>query len=175
MYRKDFGGVLHAKKAWDFLVYGLPTLPARLRQQTESAGKLVNYLIENEHVEAVHYPGLKTFPQYKLAKKQMTSYDGTFIPGALIYFILKGTPEEARDKGATLIDYMAKNSICYTLAVSLGCIKTLIEHPPTMTHAAIPLEEQMKAGIQPGGVRIAVGLEEPDMLIEELKKGFAQL
>ena len=175
MYRKDYGAVLHTKTAWHFLVYGLPTLPARMRQQTESAKKVVEYLVKNPKVKEVHYPGLKTFPHYKLAKKQMKAFDGSFVPGGLIYFVLKGAPPKARAKGTKLINYLAKNSICYTLAVSLGCIKTLIEHPSSMTHAAIPIEEQREAGIEPGGIRIAIGLEEPAMLIEELKVAFKKI
>lgn len=175
MYRKDYGGALHAKTAWHILVYGMPTLPNRMRHQMTTAKKLVDYLVKKKEVREVHYPGLETFPQYELAKKQMKSYDGSFAPGGIIYFVLKGSPEEAKAKGVKLIDWLAKNSICYTLAVSLGCIKTLIEHPSSMTHAAIPLEEQIKGGLEPGGIRIAIGLEEPEMLIEDLERAFGQI
>jgi cystathionine beta-lyase/cystathionine gamma-synthase len=175
MFRKDYGAVLHSKTAWQFLVYGLPTLAVRMRQQTETTGKLVEFLAGRSEVKEVHYPGLETFPHHGLAKKQMRSYDGSFAPGSLLYFVLDGPPEEARKKGAKLINWLAENSLCYTLAVSLGCIKTLIEHPSSMTQAAIPLEEQIEAGIDPGGIRIAVGLEEPAMLIEDLEKAFGQV
>lgn len=175
LYRKDFGGVLHTKTAWQFLVYGLPTLPVRMRQQTETAGKLTNFLVTHPEIKAVHYPGLETYPHYELAKKQMRAYDGSFAPGGMIYFILKGSPKEAKEKGVKLINWLAKNSISYTLAVSLGCIKTLVEHPASMTHSAIPLEEQLEAGIEPGGIRLAVGLEEPEMLIEDLKRAFESI
>ncbi len=175
LYRKDFGGSLHGRSAWPILVYGLPTLAARLRQQTKSATELVEYLTTHPKVQAVNYPGLETFTHYELAKKQMKSYDGSFVPGPMIYFILKGKPEEARKKGNKLIDWLAKNAISYTLAVSLGCVKTLIEHPSSMTHSAIPLEEQIKGGLEPGGIRLSVGLEDVGMLKEELAKGLEQI
>lgn len=175
MYRKDHGGVLHSKTAWHVLVYGLPTLPVRMRQQTKSAEGLVKFLSGRPEVREVHYPGLETYPHYALARKQMRSYDGSFAPGSLLYFVLDGRPDMAKKTGAKLINWLAANSLCYTLAVSLGCIKTLVEHPSSMTHAAIPLEEQIRGGIEPGGVRISVGLEESDMLIEDLDKAFKQL
>jgi len=175
MYRKDYGGILNAKIAWNFMVYGLPTLPARIRQQMTTAGRLATYLTERPEVREVHYPGLESYPQHKLAKKQMCDYEGNFAPGGVLYFVLDGSPEESHQKGKKLINWLAKHSLCYTLAVSLGCVKTLIEHPSTMTHAAIPLEEQVKAGIEPGGIRIALGLEEPKMLIEDLEKAFEQI
>lgn len=175
IYRKDFGGSINAKTAWQFLVYGLPTLPTRLRQQTDSAMKLAKFLEKHPKVKEIHYPGLETFPQYALAQKQMRNYHGEFAPGGLLYFIIKGDPVKAKSDGAKLIDWLAKNSICYTLAVSLGCVKTLVEHPSTMTHSAIPLEEQLTAGIEPGGIRVAVGLEEPEMLIEDLSRAFEQI
>lgn len=175
IYRKDFGGSLHGRSAWPILVYGLPTLAARLRQQTASAKEIVALLKEHPKVSEVHYPGLETYPHYALARKQMKSYDGSFVPGPLIYFILKGKPEDAKKKGIKLIDWLAKNAVTYTLAVSLGCVKTLIEHPSSMTHSAIPLEEQLKAGIQPGGIRISIGLEDVAMLKEELSRALDQI
>jgi len=105
----------------------------------------------------------------------MTSYDGSFAPGSILFFVIKGKPGEAKKKGAKLIDWLAKNSVSYTLAVSLGCVKTLIEHPASMTHAAIPLEEQMKGGIEPGGIRLSIGLEDEKMLMEELSNGLDQI
>jgi cystathionine beta-lyase/cystathionine gamma-synthase len=175
LYRKDFGGSLHGRSAWPILVYGLPTLATRLRHQTSTATELAKYLTNHPKVREVHYPGLETHPQYALAKKQLRSYDGSFAPGALLNFVLKGKPEEAKKKGTKLIDWLAKNAINYTLAVSLGCVKTLIEHPSSMTHSAIPLEEQLKGGIEPGGIRLSVGLEDKDMLIEELEAGLEKI
>lgn len=175
LYRKDHGGVLHSKTAWQHLVYGLPTLPNRIRQEMETANKLAHFLAERPEVKEVHYPGLETYPHYELAKRQMRSYDGSFAPGTLLYFVLNGDPSKAQKDGVKLINWLAKNALCYTLAVSLGCIKTLIEHPSSMTHSMIPPEEQMRAGIEPGGIRISVGLEEPEALMEELEMALKQI
>lgn len=175
MYRKDFGGALHGRSAWPILVYGIPTLAIRLRHQMGTTTKIAHFLSAHQKVREVHYPGLETYPFYDLARKQMKSYDGSFAPGSILYFILKGKPDEAKKKGIKLIDWLAKKAINYTLAVSLGCIKTLVEQPSSMTHAAIPLEEQLSAGIEPGGIRLSIGLEDPDMLIEELSRGLEQI
>jgi cystathionine beta-lyase/cystathionine gamma-synthase len=175
LYRKDFGGVLSGKHAWPFLVYGLPSLATRMRQTTATATKVAKFLSTHPKVKEVRYPGLETFPQYDLAKRQMRSYKGEFMPASLLYFVLKGTPSEARDKGARLMNDLAKHALTYTLAVSLGHCKTLIEHPSSMTHSAISPEDQLKAGIDPGGVRLAVGLEEPDALIEEMSAALEKI
>lgn len=173
LYRKDFGAVLSGRHAWPFIVYGLPSLACRLRQTMNSATRLAQFLSEHPKVELVRYPGLKSHPQYELAQKQMRAYDGSFAPSSILYFVLKGSPDEARIRGAKLMNWLAQNALSYTLAVSLGHCKTLIEHPSSMTHSAIKLEDQLCAGIDPGGVRVACGLEEPKMLIEEMEKGLA--
>lgn len=175
LYRKDFGGVLSGKHAWPFLVYGLPSLSVRLRQTMQTALKLAQYIENHPKVERVCYPGLESHPQFELAKRQMRSFDGSFAPSSIFYFVLKGSPAEAREKGGRLMNWLAKNAVGYTLAVSLGHCKTLIEHPSSMTHSAISAEDQIRAGIDPGGVRVACGLEEPAFLIAEMEKGLAQI
>ena len=170
LYRKDFGGPLAPKSAWPVLTHGLPTLPLRSRRQQTTALEVAQYLEKHPAIEQVVYPGLRSHPQHKLAKKQMVDRDGNFAPGILVYFLLKGTPEEAREKGARVIDHIADNSLAITLAVSLGQIRTLIEHPSSMTHAPIPVEAQLEAGIDPGGIRLALGLEEPADIIADLEK-----
>lgn len=175
MCRKDYGSVLHSKTAWNFLIYGLPTLPCRMRQQSETAMKFAHYLEHHKDVKAVYYPGLESYAQRELAEKQMRSYNGSFAPGCLLYFVLAGPAEEAREKATKVINWLATNSICYTLAVSLGCFKTLVEHPSCMSHVAIPLKDQIEAGIEPGGIRVSVGLEEADMLIEDMERAFASV
>jgi len=175
LYRKDYGAVLSGKHAWPFLVYGLPSLSARMRQTMKSATALAQHLSQHPKVDVVRYPGLETHPQYELAKRQMRSFDGQFAPSSVLYFVLKGTPEEARRRGSKLMNWLAKSALSYTLAVSLGHCKTLIEHPASMSHSAISLEDQTKAGIDPGGVRVAVGLEEPGILIEEMDKGLKEV
>lgn len=171
LYRKDFGGVLSGKHAWPFLVYGLPSLSIRLKRTMATAMEVSKYLLEHPKIDHVRYPGLETFPQYELARKQMRTYDGHFAPSSVLYFVLKGSPDEAKKRGSKLMNWLAEHALSYTLAVSLGHCKTLIEHPSSMTHSAISPEDQLKAGIDPGGVRLACGLEEPAILIEEMEKG----
>lgn len=171
MYRKDFGGVLSAKSAWPILVYGVPSLAVRFRQQIETAQRVAEFLEQDRRIQTVNYPGLDSFKQRILAYSQMQDYEGRFSPGTMLYFIPKGrTPAERHRKADRLVNYIAKNSYTMTLAVSLGNIRTLIEHPSSMTHSAIPLDEQMKRGVDPGGIRLSIGLEKADDLIYDLKK-----
>ena len=168
MYRKDFGGVLAPKSAWPTLVYGLPTLDVRMRKQQETAMRVASYLENHPKVARAIYPGLKSHPQYKIARKQLIDCDGNFAPGSMLYFVLKGKPAVAWKSGSTIIDYLAEKSLVITLAVSLGMIKTLIEHPSSMTHAAIPVEEQEKFGIDPGGIRLSIGIEDSCDILNDL-------
>lgn len=168
LYRKDFGGVLSAKAAWPPLVYGLPTLALRARQQMATALRVAEFLEQHPAVERVSYPGLPSHPQHELAKTQMRDFDGQFAPGTMIYVTLKGGAKEARAQGARLMDILERDALTTTLAVSLGQIRTLIEHPASMTHAALAPEDQEKAGIEPGGIRISIGLEDAGDIVNDL-------
>lgn len=171
LYRKDFGAVLSTRNAWNALVYGLPTLATRLRRQQETASEIARFLAGHQKIEKVSYPGLEDFKQHSLARKQMRDFDGNFAPGSMIYFVLKGhSPEESRSRGEKLINHLAKNAYTITLAVSLGNIRTLVEHPGSMTHAAIPAAEQIKKGIDPGGMRLSIGLEKVDDIMRDLQE-----
>lgn len=166
--RKDFGGVLSPKSAWNIMIFGLSTLSLRMRREIDSAYKVASFLKENDKIAKISYPGLETHPHYSIAKRQMNDFDGKFAPGNMIYFVLKGEPEEAKLKCEELINFIAKHSYTITLAVSLGQIRTLIEHPSSMTHAAVPAEEQIKRGIEPGAIRMSIGLENPNDIIRDL-------
>lgn len=169
LYRKDFGGVLSAKSAWPVLVQGLPSLALRMRQMQATAQKVAEYLTTRPEIECVHYPGLPQFPQAELARRQMVDYDGNFAPGAMLYFVMKGDGvRDQMQRAEKFINHIAKHAYCITLAVSLGNIRTLIEHPGSMTHSAIPPEEQMATGLNPGGIRLAIGLEKPEDIIKDL-------
>ncbi len=169
LYRKDFGGVLSPKSAWPVLVQGLPSLAVRMRQMQQTAMKVAEFLSTRREIECTRYPGLTTFNQAALARTQMVDYDGNFAPGSMIYFVMRGeTPPEALAKAERFINHIAQNAYCITLAVSLGNIRTLIEHPGSMTHSAIPADEQAAKGLDPGGVRLAIGLEKPEDIIKDL-------
>ncbi len=172
MYRKDFGGVLSPKNAWPILVYGLPTLAARMVNQQKSAEHVAEFLMQQPKVARVVYPGLSNFPQRELAHRQMTTADGSFAPGSMLYFELKGpdgSSKSAADAAERFVDYVAEKSYTVTLAVSLGQIKTLIESPFSMTHAAVPDEEKLRCGLRPGGIRLSLGLEDRHDIIADLE------
>jgi methionine-gamma-lyase len=173
LYRKDFGAALSPKAAWPVLVHGLPTLPVRTRRQQETAMKVATFLSSHPAVERVIYPGLPSHPHHEVAKRQMVDPTGAFSPGILVYFVLKGAPEEARARGAGFIDRIARESLAITLAVSLGQPRTLIEHPASMTHAPLPVEAQLEAGIDPGGIRLSMGLEEAEDILRDLEEALA--
>jgi methionine-gamma-lyase len=168
-YRKDFGGVLSSKSAWAFLVYGLPTLATRMINQQKSAMKVAQFLEQHPQVARVSYPGLESFPQRDLAVRQMVDYRGRFAPGSILYFTLKEDHGGNR-KAEAFIDYIAEHAYTITLAVSLGQIKTLIENPYAMTHAAVPDDEKLARGIEPGGIRFSLGLEDWHDVIDDLSQ-----
>jgi len=124
---------------------GLKTLAIRIERAQQNAIKVADYLEKHPKVEWILYPGLKSHPQYELAKKQMRG------PGAVFSFGIKG----GLDAGKTVIN----NVEIPTLAVSLGGIESLIEHPASMTHAGIPRNEREAAHITDDLVRLAVGCE----------------
>lgn len=180
LYRKDFGGVLSPKAAWNILVYGLPSLAARMANMQRTARHVAEFLERHPKVSRVAYPGLASFPQRALAEKQMVDYRGKFAPGSMIYFTLKEKPGRY-DAGERFIDYIADKAYCVTLAVSLGQIKTLIENPYSMTHSAYQaagdareLEHEKKQRLEPGGIRLSVGLEDRQDIIADLEKGLAE-
>lgn len=172
LFRKDFGGVLSPKGAWAFLVYGLPTLSTRMINQQKTALRVARFLQEHSKVAKVVYPGLENHPQLELAKRQMVNYEGKFAPGAMIYFVLKdNNHQNGAARAEKFIDFIADHSYSITLAVSLGQMRTLIESPYSMTHSALPEEEKRKRGMEPGGIRLSIGLEDWHDLIEDLQDG----
>jgi methionine-gamma-lyase len=176
LYRKDFGAVLSAKSAWPVLVQGLPSLAVRMRQMQSTAFKVAEYLESRPEIERVTYPGLASFPQGELARRQMLDFDGNFAPGSMIYFVMKGADaSDVLRRTERFINHLAREAYCITLAVSLGNIRTLIEHPGSMTHSAIPPDEQVAKGLDPGGVRLALGLEKPEDIIRDLEYSLARV
>ncbi|MBU1095396.1 MAG: aminotransferase class I/II-fold pyridoxal phosphate-dependent enzyme [Bacteroidetes bacterium] len=170
LFRKDFGAVLNTKSAWAILTYGLPTVGLRQKQQISTALKVAKFLEAHPKISYVNYPGLESYKYYNLAKEQMLDFEGNFAPGSMIYFSLKGnTAAECKSNGIKFMDYAADNAYTMTLAVSLGHTRTLIEHPASMTHSVVPPEKLEEKGIDPGGVRLAIGLEKAEDIIRDLE------
>lgn len=171
LYRKDFGAVLSTKAAWTVLTYGLPTLALRVSRQIKSAIRVAEFLNSHPKIKYVNYPGLPSYKNYDIARKQMIDFNGNFAPGSLIYFALNGKDyDEMKENGRRMMNYAAKNAYTITLAVSLGHTRTLIEHPASMTHSMVPSDKLLDLGIDPGGIRLAIGLENVDDLIMDLDK-----
>ncbi|MDD2278633.1 MAG: PLP-dependent aspartate aminotransferase family protein [Bacteroidales bacterium] len=140
---------------------GVKTLAIRVDRAQQNAIKVADYLENHPKVEWVKYPGLKSHPQYELAKKQM------FGPGAMISFELKG----GFSAGKTLMD----NVKLAMLAVSLGGVETLIQHPASMTHSKLSAEAKEKANITQGLVRFSVGIEDVEDIIADLDQALAKV
>lgn len=135
---------------------GLKTMGIRIDRAQENAMKIAEFLENHPKVSWVLYPGLKSYPQYELAQKQMKG------PGSMISFELKGGIEAGRR--------MMDNVKLALLAVSLGGIETLIQHPASMTHSKLSAESRKTAGITDGLVRFSVGIEDVEDIIADLKQ-----
>jgi len=154
------GACMDPHQAW-LVLRGLRTLSMRVRAAQANARRLAEWLEGHEAIEWVRYPGLASHPQHALAVRQM---DG---PGALMSFEVRG----GVDAGRTVLD----NVRLLTLAVSLGGIETLIQHPSSMTHNAMPREQRLAAGITDGLVRMSVGCEAFEDLQADLAQALAKV
>jgi methionine-gamma-lyase len=153
-----YGMTMDPHQAW-LALRGIRTLGMRVERAQANAQRIAEWLERRAEVAWVRYPGLPSHPQYKLAKKQM---DG---PGSTLAFELKG----GLDAGRRLMNAVG----LITLAVSLGGIETLIEHPASMTHKGVAEAERKRQGITPGLVRLAVGCEDVDDLLVDLDQALA--
>lgn len=143
------------------VIRGLKTLGLRMERSQESAQKVAEYLENHPKVQWVKFPGLPSHPQYDLYKKQMSG------PGAVISFELKG----GLAAGKTLM-----NSVQLAiLAVSLGGVETLIQHPASMTHSKVSHEGKLKAGITDGLVRLSVGIENVEDIIADFEQALTKV
>ncbi|MEW5800414.1 MAG: cystathionine gamma-synthase [Bacteroidota bacterium] len=157
--QKATGGIMSPFDAW-LCLRGTKTLAVRMRQHCESAGVIAEWLTKQKKVRKVNYPGLTTHPQHELAKRQMRGF------GGMISFDL-GSLANAKK-------FLKAVKIC-ALAESLGGVETLISHPATMTHASVPKEERIKNGVTDGLVRISVGIEDVEDIIDDLKQALAKI
>ena len=152
------GGTMDPHQSW-LVLRGMRTLSLRVQRGEENAHKLAEYLESHPKIEWVRYPGLKSHPQHDLAKRQMKGF------GSMISFEVKGGLEN----GKTLLN----NVKIPQLAVSLGGYESLIQHPASMTHANMPENERVDAGITNGLVRFAVGTEDVEDLQADLEAALA--
>ncbi|MBZ5551657.1 MAG: PLP-dependent aspartate aminotransferase family protein [Acidobacteriia bacterium] len=148
-----FGGTMDPHQAW-LVLRGVQTLPLRVERAQENAMKLAPFLKQHPKVRWVSYPGLPEHPQHEIARKQMDGF------GTMIAMGVTGGLEG----GKIVMNHVR----LFTLAVSLGGVESLIEHPASMTHASIPREERQKAGITDELVRISVGCEDFEDIKEDL-------
>lgn len=137
---------------------GLRTLPLRMRQHNTSAMKIATYLSSHTAVEEVIYPGLESHPQHELAKKQMDGF------GGMVTARLEGDLDFCRQ--------FLERCRLFQLAESLGGVESLIEHPGIMTHASVPEAQRAELGIDDTLIRLSVGIEDTDDLIEDLDQAF---
>ena len=152
------GGVPSPFDAW-LANLGLKTLELRMGQQCANALEVARYLESHPAVEVVHYPGLESHLGYAVARKQMHGF------GGMLSFELKG----GFQAGVRLMENLKVG----TLAVSLGNVDTLMQHPASMTHASVAREDRLKQGIRDGLVRMSVGIENIEDILADLAQGLA--
>jgi cystathionine beta-lyase/cystathionine gamma-synthase len=157
-YQNAAGAVPGPFDAW-IVLRGLKTLAIRMRQHEENALAVAEFLQGHPRVETVNYPGLPSHPQHELAKRQMSGFSG------MVSFTLKGGAEAAYAA-------MQKTEV-FSFAESLGGVESLITHPVTMTHAAIPREQREARGVTDGLMRLSVGIEDKEDLIADLDQAIS--
>lgn len=150
--QKSVGGILSPFDAW-LCLRGTKTLAVRMKQHCENALRVAQWLKRQPKVQKVFFPGLEDHPQHELAKKQMRGF------GGMISFELGSLDAAAQ--------FLKRVRLC-ALAESLGGVETIITHPATMTHAAIPPEQRARIGITDGLVRISVGIEDVEDILADL-------
>jgi len=159
-YQNAIGPCQSPFDSW-LVLRGIKTLAVRMKAHEQNAIKISNYLENHAKVEKVVYPGLKSHPQYELAKKQMKG------SGGMITFFLKGGIDESRR--------FLENVKLFALAESLGGVESLVDHPAIMTHASIPKEVREQLGIHDNLIRLSVGIEDCDDLIADLERAFSKV
>ena len=144
-----------------FVLRGIKTLALRMRAHSENAQIIAEYLEGHNKVERVIFPGLESHSQYVLAQKQMS------LPGGMVTFFIKGGIHESK--------VFLENTKLFALAESLGGVESLIEHPAIMTHASIPKEQRESYGITDNLIRVSVGVEDVNDLINDLENALSKV
>lgn len=156
---KLYGGNIAPQIAW-LVLRGIKTLALRMERHNYNASVIADMLLKHTKVKAVFYPGLKQHQNYEIAERQMKGF------GGMIAFDV-GSVEE----GKRLVNNL---KVC-TLATSLGGVETIIQHSASMTHATIPSEQRLKTGITDGLIRLSVGIEDANDLIEDLQNALEKI
>jgi cystathionine beta-lyase/cystathionine gamma-synthase len=153
------GAIISPMDSW-LIMRGTKTLAVRMKQHDENGRIVAQFLTEHPKVQKVHYPGLKSHPQYELARRQMSGFGGmiSFETGSL------------ENAGRVL-----ENVRVCTLGESLGGVESLISHPATMTHASVPEAERQRLGITDGLVRVSVGIEDVEDIISDLDQALNKI
>lgn len=155
------GAILSPFDSW-LVIRGIETLALRIKQHCSSAQQVAEFLEQHPDVDKVYYPGLKSHVNHDIASKQSKGF------GGIVSFILKNDTEEAA------LQFVTTTKI-FKLAESLGGIKSLLCHPANMTHKSIPAEKRRAAGVNDSLIRLSIGLEDADDLINDLEQAFRQL
>ena len=157
---KFYGGNIAPQVAW-LVIRGIKTLALRMERHNSNAFAIANMLGDHPKVEAVYYPGLESHPNHEIAKRQMPGGYGGMI---------------GLDLGTVLAGKIFANSVrLCTLATSLGGVETILQHSASMTHATISREDRLKAGITDGLIRLSVGVEDVNDLIDDLTQALDRI
>jgi cystathionine gamma-lyase len=153
-HQNAVGGIAGPHDAW-LTMRGAKTLALRMQQHARNAQAVAEFLEAHPEVDRVYYPGLPSHPQHALAKQQMNGF------GGMVSFVLKGPQSRALD--------FAHRLRFFSLAESLGGVESLICHPARMTHGSIPKEDRERRGVTDGLLRLSVGIEDVEDLLEDLR------
>ena len=155
------GAILAPFDSW-LVIRGIETLHLRIKQHCANAQAVAEYLAQHPLVDKVFYPGLASHPNHVIAKQQAKGF------GGIVSFTLKDDTEQAA------IDFVTSTKL-FLLAESLGGVKSLLCHPANMTHKSIPADKRRAAGVADSLVRLSVGLEEAEDLVNDLEQAFTKL
>ena len=161
-FLQNAAGAIPGPQDCFLMLRGIKTLHLRVERSCKNARKIAKFLLTQPKVNKVYYPGFKDHPGHKIAKSQMRDF------GAMVSFDLKEDTFENATK-------VLSNTNIFLLAESLGGVESLIGHPASMTHGSIPREERLKVGLTDSLIRLSVGIEDVDDLVEDLKQALACL
>jgi cystathionine gamma-synthase/cystathionine gamma-lyase len=157
-HQNAVGGVPGPHDAW-LTMRGAKTLAIRMQAHARNAQAVAEFLESHAEVDRVYYPGLPSHPQHALARRQMSGF------GGMVSFVLKGPPARALD--------FAHRLRYFSLAESLGGVESLICHPARMTHGSIPKEDRERRGVTDGLLRLSVGIEDVEDLLDDLRSALS--